>query len=289
MRRDRRGFTLIELLVVVAIIAVLISIMLPALGQARKCARQTHGMSNLRQVLIGYRYYMDESSGAVMYGYLPDGKVDGQEFPVRDPDSGHTFGSPVNQRYPWRLSPYVEKVWGVIYSHRAPLEAPRSIDTPDAALMKAYYISLEPTFGINAAYVGGYAGMYKGFKSLGGKEYSPNREAHVVFRESEVKRPGELITFAESKWRGGGMDEGDRGFHWVTAPNCKGAKWRVEGGRIRIVDTSGALIGLPEGRFKNKAITGMFDGHVECLAPNELLTMRRWANWADDDEYDFVE
>lgn len=73
----RRAFTLIELLVVVAIIAILISILLPALSAAKRQTRTAVCMSNLRQLGLGHLGYAGEWNGSLpgsTFDFIGDGR-----------------------------------------------------------------------------------------------------------------------------------------------------------------------------------------------------------------------
>ena len=62
-RRSRRGFTLIELLVVISIIAVLASLIAPAVQSARRAARKLECLSNIRQVGIAMQSFASANNG----------------------------------------------------------------------------------------------------------------------------------------------------------------------------------------------------------------------------------
>lgn len=65
--RRARGFTLVEILVVIGIVVLLIGILLPVVSKARRAAKSTKCLSNLRQIAVAFHVYAGDN-----FGKLPD-------------------------------------------------------------------------------------------------------------------------------------------------------------------------------------------------------------------------
>jgi prepilin-type N-terminal cleavage/methylation domain-containing protein len=90
---SRQGFTLIELLVVIAIIAILAAILFPVFAQAREAARKTACLSNMRQIGMAMRMYMQDFDDRFPQSKQTDSQpqIDDYNGSIENPDNGSIF------------------------------------------------------------------------------------------------------------------------------------------------------------------------------------------------------
>ncbi len=270
-RERRTAFTLVELLVVVGIIAMLISILLPALSGARNSASSVKTMSDLRQLSAVYLQYANENGGRLLPGYLPANPPG-----VFDRVTKNIVTGTPARRWPFRLAATNSSIWKLIRPQREVTDLLRS---PENA-------STYPVFGLNTIYLGGHdSPTFAGF---------PAPKSHVVYKVNDVRRSSQQIVFVEVRIGGSSSlavtgDEAQLGFHYATPPRAAGQHWTVSRDLLQYTSPLTGAAGIPTSRSGLKSIAAaMLDGHVERLALRELKDMRRWSPRADRPDWDYV-
>jgi prepilin-type N-terminal cleavage/methylation domain-containing protein/prepilin-type processing-associated H-X9-DG protein len=178
--RRTRGFTLVELLVVIGIIALLVSILLPALNKARMQAAMIKCQSNMRQMMLAVNIYASENKSQLPFcnwGGVNDNTVYGYGWLFARPDKRAAY-LPYYQGTPERAV-----ISGVLWQYikdtriyHCPLD-----DAPvrlGSNVMTSYLMN----------------GAQCGYGRLGTRNNSPNVPG---LRMVQVKHPGDAVLMWE--------------------------------------------------------------------------------------------
>lgn len=180
--RTHRGFTLIELLVVVAIIALLIALMLPALGAARDSAITAQCMSNQRQLAAAWTMHADDHDAEPMPHRAPGATDRVYWYGREDPRSGRIDHDAAP------IAPYLDAALGPRSVFECPAQ-PEGTYTPQGQID-----AFTTTYGYNAYAL---APSSTGYHALANRRptriHQIDRPSHqLVFADTLLKLFGDL-------------------------------------------------------------------------------------------------
>jgi prepilin-type N-terminal cleavage/methylation domain-containing protein len=300
-----RAFTILELIVVIAIIAVLIGILAPALGGAKRRAAKHAEMHNIKQLGHAWMLYANSSGDAALPGFL---ERTVQEKPV----AGISRGWGVRYKYPdrsliplnpqnltgpwtWRLLSYLDYDHQLIHAHLDESD-PNPFNLVTEGIKTAY----EPAFAYNGWHIGGWWVMVNvngvmtprmKFHDHCGTD-APRSALHIPTGVAQIKRPSDMVTFCSAtrfvtpglKTR---LAASTPGWQMVMPPTLAATEqWKpAAGDPVSAVEILQPNTWAPIGRHTGVIAVLHADGHVDEQGYNALLDQRKWINSADSATY----
>ena len=267
-RRSTPAFTLIELLVVIAIIALLIGILLPALGGARAAARSLKCASNMRQLAVGHALYANSFDGISIPGRMA--KVN----PSEDRANHYDVGNGLHYRPRWMIS---MGAGAGFYAYGEPSTDPSKENDNNRLLEHEIFADpVVPEYVNNRNYSLGY-----NFQFLGNsRQRADGRFVRFPVRLHQFR--GKTVLFADTLGTAASFPEGERlPYNPTPHPNKDTREianhgWSLDPPRLTADSDNcdgsrdGSTRSAPDERHRGKANVAWLDGHVEAMTAAEL-------------------